>query len=309
MTAFVQAVVILSTKYIVLHCFDSDMNGTFVRTQQRGEKLLERLWQDIDRFEPEQLLTGFTEASKVCLHECFIRVQTMLRCFLLKKTKVKSKELVSTSESKSSICTNTSLDLTQHTQQSILNEPRVQLAILVLIQMLLVVFQLLLSAFVLNAWEMIRYITRLKSSFAVIWSHVLVLTLCFFGGQRACDKQFSSALDPWPSPTKDAFSPHNQTHRLHTQDRVSCCLIDALFRFAASITSCDNCISRLSSLLLCFRGSGATVVVLLDEECALAFLVTVALQTILDGTSLLLANALAKLFRSSHIYSIGRLID
>ncbi|RQM16450.1 hypothetical protein DD237_003368 [Peronospora effusa] len=148
MTVFVQAVVILSTKYVVLHCFDSDMSGTFVRTQQRGEKLLESLWQDIDRFEPEQLLAGFAEASN--------------------KKKVKSKALASTKETKSKICNNTSSELTQHTQQSILNEPRVQLAILVLIQMLLLMFQLLLSAFVLDSWEMIRYTTPFKPSFAVI---------------------------------------------------------------------------------------------------------------------------------------------
>ncbi|RMX63901.1 hypothetical protein DD238_005361 [Peronospora effusa] len=148
MTVFVQAVVILSTKYVVLHCFDSDMSGTFVRTQQRGEKLLESLWQDIDHFEPEQLLAGFAEASN--------------------KKKVKSKALASTKETKSKICNNTSSELTQHTQQSILNEPRVQLAILVLIQMLLLMFQLLLSAFVLDSWEMIRYTTPFKPSFAVI---------------------------------------------------------------------------------------------------------------------------------------------
>ncbi|CAI5701811.1 unnamed protein product [Peronospora effusa] len=147
MTVFVQAVVILSTKYVVLHCFDSDMSGTFVRTQQRGEKLLESLWQDIDRFEPEQLLAGFAEASN--------------------KKKVKSKALASTKETKSKICNNTSSELTQHTQQSILNEPRVQLAILVLIQMLLLMFQLLLSAFVLDSWEMISALVI--SSSRLLW--------------------------------------------------------------------------------------------------------------------------------------------
>ncbi|CAI5744897.1 unnamed protein product [Peronospora destructor] len=147
MTVFVQVVVILSTKYVVLHCFDSDMSGNFVRTQQRGQKLLESLWQDIDRIEPEQLLAGFAEASK--------------------KKELKSTALTSTSETKNSTCNNTSLDLTQHAQQSILNEPCVQLAILVLVQMLLVMFQLYLSAFVLSSWEMISALVI--SSSRLLW--------------------------------------------------------------------------------------------------------------------------------------------
>jgi hypothetical protein len=64
-TAFVHVVVLLSAKYVVLHCFASDTNGAFASTRQRGAKLMEYIWQGIDRFEPEHLLLGLSGAPKV----------------------------------------------------------------------------------------------------------------------------------------------------------------------------------------------------------------------------------------------------
>ncbi|KAF1776667.1 hypothetical protein GQ600_17394 [Phytophthora cactorum] len=62
-TAFVHVIVLLTAKYVVLHCF-GDMNGAFMKTQQRGAKLMEDIWLDIDRFEPEQLIVGASKKKK-----------------------------------------------------------------------------------------------------------------------------------------------------------------------------------------------------------------------------------------------------
>ncbi|GMF09192.1 unnamed protein product [Phytophthora lilii] len=73
-TAFVHVLVLLTTEYAVGHCFDSDANGTFAAAQQRGAALMERIWQDIDQFEPEQLLLG-VGASKVCVMSLLLSKQ------------------------------------------------------------------------------------------------------------------------------------------------------------------------------------------------------------------------------------------
>ncbi|KAG6949718.1 hypothetical protein JG687_00014677 [Phytophthora cactorum] len=131
-TAFVHVIVLLTAKYVVLHCF-GDMNGAFMKTQQRGAKLMEDIWLDIDRFEPEQLIVG---ASK--------------------KKKAKSKSRASASRTTGDY---SSAESALQNNRPVFKEPRVLLAMLTLVQMLLLGSQLLLSAFVLYSWEMIRYAT------------------------------------------------------------------------------------------------------------------------------------------------------
>ncbi|EGZ17157.1 hypothetical protein PHYSODRAFT_285884 [Phytophthora sojae] len=66
-TAFVHVLELLSAKYVVLHCFGTDTNGSFNKQQRRGAKLMEGIWQDIDQFEPEQLLLGTTKVrQRIC---------------------------------------------------------------------------------------------------------------------------------------------------------------------------------------------------------------------------------------------------
>ncbi|KAG7390956.1 hypothetical protein PHYPSEUDO_006091 [Phytophthora pseudosyringae] len=143
-TAFVHVVVLLTAKYVVLCCFSSDTNGAFVRTQQRGAKLMEDIWQDIDRFEPKQLLLGTS-----------------------KKKKTKSKFRAGSSKTVIS-CSDGSADPALQKKQSVFKEPSVQLAILTLFQMLLLVSQLVLSAFVIYSWEMISAL--MLSSSHVLWT-------------------------------------------------------------------------------------------------------------------------------------------
>ncbi|KAF4042730.1 hypothetical protein GN244_ATG05036 [Phytophthora infestans] len=141
-TAFVHVVVLLTAKYIVLYCF-GDMNGAFMETKQRGAKLMERVWIDIDRFEPEQLLVG---ASK--------------------KKKAKNKSRTSSSKTVSVTAGNDKSALPK--KQSVFKEPRVQLAVLTLVQILLLLSQLVLSVYVLHSWEMISVL--MLSSSHVLWT-------------------------------------------------------------------------------------------------------------------------------------------
>ncbi|ETO73886.1 hypothetical protein F444_10225 [Phytophthora nicotianae P1976] len=139
-TAFVHVIVLLTAKYVVLHCF-GDINGAFMKTQQRGAKLLESVWQDIDRFEPDQLSVG---ASK--------------------KKKSKSKSHISSMKTITSGNDSSALQ----TNRSIFKEPRVQLALLTLVQILLLLTQLVLSALVLYSWEMTSVL--MLSSSHVLWT-------------------------------------------------------------------------------------------------------------------------------------------
>ncbi|KAG3027969.1 hypothetical protein PC121_g4509 [Phytophthora cactorum] len=140
-TAFVHVIVLLTAKYVVLHCF-GDMNGAFMKTQQRGAKLMEDIWLDIDRFEPEQLIVG---ASK--------------------KKKAKSKSRASASRTTGDY---SSAESALQNNRPVFKEPRVLLAMLTLVQMLLLGSQLLLSAFVLYSWEMISVL--MLSSSHVLWT-------------------------------------------------------------------------------------------------------------------------------------------
>lgn len=141
-TAFVHVVVLLTAKYIVLYCF-GDLNGAFMETKHRGAKLMERVWLDIDRFEPEQLLVG---ASK--------------------KKKAKSKSRTSSSKTVTVTAGNDNSALQK--KQSVFKEPRVQLAVLTLVQILLLLSQLVLSVFVLHSWEIISVL--MLSSSHVLWT-------------------------------------------------------------------------------------------------------------------------------------------
>ncbi|KAG6611800.1 putative Fluconazole resistance protein 1 [Phytophthora cinnamomi] len=142
-TAFIHVIVLLSAKYTVLHCFGTDTNGAFVKIQQRGAKLMEKIWQDIDRFEPEQLL---------------------LRTSKKKKAKNKSRGSSSKGVNASS---DGIVDPAVQFKQSVFREPRVQLAILTLVQVLLLLSQLALSTFVLYSWEMMSAL--MLSSSHVLW--------------------------------------------------------------------------------------------------------------------------------------------
>ncbi|CAH0482681.1 unnamed protein product [Peronospora belbahrii] len=145
LSAFVHTVILLTAKHIVLSGFSLDTNGKFARTQQRGAKLLERLWHDIDCSESEELVAGFIGTSKA-------------------KRKTRASTMKTTNA-----CSNDGLDLTLQTQQqSPYNEPRVQLAILMLIQILLLLLQILLSAFVAFSWEVISVL--ILSSSHVLWT-------------------------------------------------------------------------------------------------------------------------------------------
>ncbi|POM63755.1 putative Fluconazole resistance protein 1 [Phytophthora palmivora] len=145
-TAFVHVVVLLTAEYAVLHCFTSD-NGAFSKTQQRGANLMESIRQDMDRFQPEQLLVGLPGSSKK------------------KKGKSKSRTSPSQTVRTDSEC---KLDPTASTRSSVFKEPRVQFALLTLIQILLLVSQLVLSAFVLYSWEMMSAL--MFSSSHVLWT-------------------------------------------------------------------------------------------------------------------------------------------
>ncbi|KAE8998635.1 hypothetical protein PR003_g19226 [Phytophthora rubi] len=142
-TAFVHVVVLLSAKYVVLYCFVSDSNGAFIKMQQRGAKLMESIWQDIDQFEPEQLLLGTS-----------------------KKKKAKSKSRGSSLKDVNSD-SGGSLDPALQINHSAFREPKVQLAILTLLQMVLLLLQLTLSAFVLYSWEMMSAL--MLSSSQILW--------------------------------------------------------------------------------------------------------------------------------------------
>ncbi|KAL4105599.1 hypothetical protein PRIC1_003659 [Phytophthora ramorum] len=142
-TVFVHTVVLLSVKYVVLHCFNSDTNGAFRKTRQRGAKLMQGILEDIDR---DQLLVELTGTSK--------------------KKKTKSKARASPSKASSTDDGNSESSL--QPRHSVLKEPRVQLAILTLVQALLLLFQLLLSTFVLFSWEMMSAL--MLSSSHVLWT-------------------------------------------------------------------------------------------------------------------------------------------
>ncbi|KAL3668873.1 hypothetical protein V7S43_006165 [Phytophthora oleae] len=128
-TAFVHVAVLLTAKYVVVHCFEADTNNAFARTQKRGAKLLENIWQDIDHFEPEHLLLGGSKK---------------------KKTKNKSRAKAPSSSNE------TGVDPSLPASLSVFKEPSVQLALLTVLQMLLLLSQLLLTTFVLYSWETTR---------------------------------------------------------------------------------------------------------------------------------------------------------
>ncbi|KAG7397032.1 hypothetical protein PHYBOEH_001310 [Phytophthora boehmeriae] len=133
-TTFVHVLALLFAEYIALHCFTADTNGRFAKAKKRGAKLMEDLWQSIDRFEPEQLLSGPGGLSK------------------RKKSKNKSRG----NKGANMLLQQENFKVVD--KQSVFREPQVQFALLTLFQTLLLLSQVLLSAFVLYSWEMMSVI-------------------------------------------------------------------------------------------------------------------------------------------------------
>ncbi|RLN82925.1 hypothetical protein BBJ28_00000875 [Nothophytophthora sp. Chile5] len=169
-TAGVHTLVLLTTKYLLLHCCETDLNGAFAKTHERGTKLMESLWLDIDRGESEPLLADVIAAPKVLLTRSILRSLTHVPstnkscclCSAFQKRKSQKNKSRAGALKSGNVITDANSALEQlesaaSAHRSVFSEPRVLLAIATLGQTLLLLAQLVLSAFMLYSWELMRY--------------------------------------------------------------------------------------------------------------------------------------------------------
>ncbi|CEG43783.1 uncharacterized protein PHALS_14075 [Plasmopara halstedii] len=139
-TAFVHVGVLLTAKHVILNCFGLSTSDDFTRTKERGVAIMEQLWLDVESCDSEQMLVGNSKKKKN-------RSKLQARFLKTDATDHNTSEL--------------------QNKHSNINDPHVRLAMLTLVQIVLLLLQFLLSAFVLYSWEMISAL--MLSSSHVLW--------------------------------------------------------------------------------------------------------------------------------------------